>query len=376
MTLNDVSEAWARDRPSSAAPLSELTDFANSFPGYDMWGSHERLAEVRDAVLDSIGNFGHCTSIFRLRTAMFALAGAARFTDGVDGAFEMPREAANEDAMRDVLSHIELATIYGPREDARLAEAVRLVALDRALEDPTFHERDLRDRLLETLKRLWEPVADVGLVERSLGQLSGWAPNDPPGKFDLGLAYSDMMTHANRYRVLAETKLSDRNTVSHSIWDAAKLISALVARADHVYLIGGWPVSVWEKARAAALYSDGVVDFKAMMELPGEWSSLLKHSKGTPLRLPSRLLARQLARVPFPRREPHSGTQHDWELRAAALEPAAGDWLFIPDGEIGMAVLEHEHMTRPPSSPTRRRTGVAPGPSFPSTDSAARVHHC
>ena len=171
-------------------------------------------------------------------------------------------------------------------------------------------KRYVRRRALSTYTRTSSNrSADCGLGARR-----------PPGKVDLGLGY-ERGGRVEKYRLLAEVKWSDHNTIAHSIWDAAKLISALVARADHSYLVGGWPMNVWAQAPAAALYAHGTVDFKAMMELPGEWPSLLKHSQGTPQRLPSRLRIRELVRITVPRRDVATNTIHDWEIRAVNVKP-------------------------------------------------------
>lgn len=106
-----------------------------------------------------------------------------------------------------------------------------------------------------------------------------------------------------------------------------KLLGVLALSADSVYLIAGYPTTLWARAEFAALYTAGLV---AYTELPigKEWPSLLEESMGVPLRIPNGIEVTEIARVSLVRNgEP-------WELRTVAIEPAAEGWLALRHGAL------------------------------------------
>ncbi len=165
-----------------------------------------------------------------------------------------------------------------------------------------------------------------------MGRLPGWEPSDPPGKFDIAVGPPDRERLAQEATLLAEVKWSDHNTLSHSLWDAAKLIAGLASCADHVVLVGGWPTRVWDRAPCAALYRPGVVDYADLAGLPGEWPSLHRYSQGRVLAIPRELRISGLATASISRGE------ETWELRALTIEPAAAGWLWLNDGLVDGAI--------------------------------------
>lgn len=131
-----------------------------------------------------------------------------------------------------------------------------------------------------------EPVAH----EHTFDQLPLWKRDDPPGPFDIVVGALDSPALA------AEVKLSDHNTLSHSLWDIMKLLGVLALSVDHVYVIACYPTRIWQKSEFAALYRSGAVAY-TQMPIEKEWQWLLKHSKGTPLRIPNAIEVTEIARV-------------------------------------------------------------------------------
>jgi hypothetical protein len=114
-----------------------------------------------------------------------------------------------------------------------------------------------------------------------------------------------------------------------------KLLNVLALSADQVYLIAGYPTRIWRKAEFAALYAAGTVPY-TQLPIEKEWPSLLKHSKGAPLRIPNAIEVTEVARVGLVRGgEP-------WQLRTVAIEPAMGAWLELRDGRLNGAQPYHQ----------------------------------
>jgi hypothetical protein len=322
------------DLPDPGASVAELDQFANTLSGYQGWGNDSSVAAVSDWVMDHLKGAQACSSVLKLRTALFWHARKARFTDEVSPSL-MPREAMFESELRAILRTLRSCMTAGPRDDNLLADVVDAVAKDIP-KSQAFVEHHLRDAIVNRLAASANAVVGspvIAAAELSLGKLPGWAPDDPPGKFDVAV----MHEAPSQPRVLAEVKWSDRNTLSHSLWDAAKLIGGLAKSADHVYLIGGWPAAIWKRAPSAALYQQGEVDFASLAALPGEWPWLDRHSQGRALVLPNRLRVTNIATISVPHRDSM------WELRAVSLEPAAGDWIWLNNGLIEGAIPLHEH---------------------------------
>lgn len=274
-----------------------------------------------------------CSSVLKLRTALFWHARTARFTDEV-GPLLMPEEATFEREMHALLEQLRVCMAMSSADLEIVAQAVRLAAA-RIPADGHFTESDLRDAIAATITQLAESApgeARLATAEVKMGELPGWDPSDPPGKFDLAFGPDHRDRLRSEATLLVEVKWSDHNTFSHSLWDAAKLIGGLAKRADHVVLVGGWPIAVWDCAPCAALYQTGVVDYAALAAIPGEWASLHKHRQGRALALPRELRVTELATVSIPRGE------ETWKLRAVTIEPAAAGWLSLNDGLVDGAI--------------------------------------
>ncbi len=322
------------DLPEPGASVAELHEFANTLSGYQVWGNVAAVAAVSDGVMHHLKGTQACSSVLKLRTALFWHARKARFTD-VIGPSLMPDEATFERELRAILRTLRSCMTAGPRDDDLLAEVVDAVAKDIP-KSQAFLEHHLRDAILNRLATSADAVVGspvTAAAEVSLGRMPGWASDDPPGKFDVAV----MPQALNQPRILAELKWSDHNTLSHSLWDAAKLIGGLAKCADHVYLIGGWPAAIWNQAPCAALYQEGEVDFASLAALPTEWPSLDKHGQGRALVLPNRLCVTNIATISVPHKD------STWELRAVSLEPAAGDWIWLNNGLTDGAISLFEH---------------------------------
>ncbi len=325
------------DLPQPDASDGDLHQFANSLDGYQVWGDDHGVARVSHWVMQHLDGTRACTSVLKLRTALFWHARRARMTDKV-GPSLMPEEAAFGPEMRAILRQLRRCMTEEPADDKLVAQIVESAASGIPDVGP-FAERDLRDAILEQLVQRARHSAEQAALagaEVGLGQLPGWASEDPPGRFDLAFGLRSREATAAEARALAEVKWSDHNTLSHSLWDAAKLIGALAKCADHAYLIGGWPVEVWARAPCAALYQAGVMDFAALAALPGEWPSLDKHGQGRALAIPNDVRINDVAAASVLRGD------HTWELRAVSIEPAAGGWLWLNDGLVEGAIPYRE----------------------------------
>ena len=331
----DESELRLSDLPRRDASVSEIVNFAAAFRPAEVWGSRERFSEVGRSVIDQrLSGPAPCSSLLKLRTALAWLAERWRFGERDDlvgepqSAPPTPASAPEETeaTLRAALYRMRRCLIEGAVDDRIIGYAVECVGATIPA-DGEFKERGLRDALSHEVTGLQRPHVGASCVvacETSLGPLSGWAQDDPPGKFDLAVGVTgEARPH---WQTIAEVKWSDHKTLSHSRWDAAKLIGALATRTDHVYLIGGWPVTVWRQAACAALYRQGTVDFLALARLPGEWPSLHRHSQGRVLELPNRLRVTEIASVSVRRLD------EQWEVRAVALEPAPGGWTSLTEG--------------------------------------------
>jgi len=325
-------EIGAADVPDASADVDEIHRFANTLDGYRVWGDDRAVAAVSEQTMTRVRARAPCTSILKLRTALFWQARAARRTDEV-GPSLMPEEAMFEPEMRAPLAQLRDCIGTSPVDLKLFAQALEATAAAIPTEG-RFVESDLRDGVIRELADLADalPNDPLAAAEVNMGQLPGWDPSDPPGKFDVAWGPGDRDRLKREATLLAEVKWSDHNTLSHSLWDAAKLVAGLRSCADHVILVGGWPTRVWDRAPCAALYRPGVVDYAELAVLPGEWPSLHQRSQGRVLVLPRELRVGQLATVSTQRHgEP-------WELRAVTIEPAAGGWLWLNRGLIQGAI--------------------------------------
>lgn len=326
-------EIGLSDLPKATVEVADLHQFANTLDGYKVWGDYRAVQAVSEHVVRRLEAGTPCASVLKLRTALFWLARTARLTDEV-GPSLMPEEATFEREMRTVLEKLRACMSGSSADVALFVEALQAAAADIPVSG-RFVESNLRDRIVSAMNQIAEAKSAPGLAaaaEVTMGQLLGWDPADPPGKFDVAFGPSNRDGLTSDARLLAEVKWSDHNTLSHSLWDAAKLIGALASRADHVILVGGWPTTVWERAPCAALYQSGLVDYAALTALPGEWPSLHKHGQGRAVAVPRELRVKLIATVSIPRGE------ETWELRAVTIEPAAAGWLWLNDGLIEGAV--------------------------------------
>ena len=325
------------DLPDATADVGELDRFANSLDGYHVWGDDLTVAAISEHVAQRLRASSPCTSVVKLRTALFWHARMARRTDEV-GPSLMPEEATYEAEMRALLVQLRECIASGSADLNRFTRAIRAAAAAIPV-DGHFVESDLRDAIAaEMAPRAGTSSGQVWLAttEVNMGPLPGWDASDPPGKFDIAVGPPDRAQLMQEAALLAEVKWSDHNTLSHSLWDAAKLVAGLASCADHVVLVGGWPTRIWDRAPCAALYRPGVLDYAELARLPGEWPSLHRHSQGRALVLPRELRISELTTASIPR------GKETWELRAVTVEPAAGGWLWLNDGVVEGAVRLEE----------------------------------
>lgn len=234
-------------------------------------------------------------------------------------------EASWIEMMREHVAAIARAADRGSIWHLHLARATAEAAARIARLDET-KEHDLRVAVGHALGQITnEPVASSATEhEHRFGHLPFWAEHDPPGPFDIVVGDAAAPVAA------AEVKLSDHNTLSHSLWDIVKLLGVLALSADHVYLIAGYQNRIWQKAEFAALYAAGTVSYTGL-PIAKEWPSLLKRGKGAPLRIPNAIEVTDVARVDLVRHgEP-------WQLRTVAIEPTTGGWLELRDGRLDEA---------------------------------------
>jgi hypothetical protein len=311
--------------PSADADFADVIfPFAMTYCAYDVWGD---LATVRGAAeqtwatREKTGELP--TSLAKLRTSLFAAARYMRMTDFDEDITGIPgSEAAWIALMREHVAAIGRAARRGPNQHLQIARATaeagaRIVELDAA------KEYDLRVAVGHALGAMIDqPVASsASQHEHSFVHLPLWAEDNPPGPFDVTVG--DVAAPI----LAAEVKLSNHNTLSHSLWDVLKLLGVLALAADHVYLIGGFPIRIWQKAEFAALYTAGTVQYTAL-SIAKEWPSLLKHSRGVPLRIPKAIEVSEVARIGLVR------DGEPWELRTVAIEPTTGGWLELRDGRL------------------------------------------
>jgi hypothetical protein len=321
------------DLPEATADVGELHRFANTLDGYHVWGDDRAVAAISEHVMRRLRVSAPCMSVVKLRTALFWHARMARRTDEV-GPSLMPDEATYESEMRALLIQLRERIGAGSVDLDRFTQAVRGAAAAIPVGDH-FVESDLRDAIAAEMRALAETSSGqvaLAVTEVNMGRLPGWDPADPPGKFDIAVGPTERERLAQEATLLAEVKWSDHNTLSHSLWDVAKLIAGLASCADHVVLVGGWPARVWDRAPCAALYRPGVVDYAALARLPGEWPSLDRHSQGRVLTLPRELRISELTTASIPRGD------ETWELRAVTVEPAAAGWIRLNNGRVDGAV--------------------------------------
>jgi hypothetical protein len=280
-------EIGLSDPPEATADVGELHQFANTLHGDRVWGDDRAVAAVTEQVMQKLRARVPCTSVLKLRTALFWLARTSRRTDEV-GASLMPEEAMYEPEMRALLMQLRECMASGSADLGRFTQAIHGAAAAIPV-DGHFVESDLRDAIAAEMALIAESSLSqvpLAVTEVNMGRLPGWDPSDPPGKFDIAVGPADRGRLAREATLLAEVKWSDHNTLAHSLWDVAKLIAGLACCADHVMLVGGWPTRIWDRAPCAALYRPGVVDYADFVRLPGEW----RHSIGTA----------KAERLPFP----------------------------------------------------------------------------
>jgi len=230
-------EIGAADVPDASADVDEIHRFANTLDGYRVWGDDRAVAAVSEQTMTRVRARAPCTSILKLRTALFWQARAARRTDEV-GPSLMPEEAMFEPEMRAPLAQLRDCIGTSPVDLKLFAQALEATAAAIPTEG-RFVESDLRDGMIRELADLADalPNDPLAAAEVNMGQLPGWDPSDPPGKFDVAWGPGDRDRLKREATLLAEVKWSDHNTLSHSLWDAAKLVAGLRSCADHVILV-------------------------------------------------------------------------------------------------------------------------------------------
>lgn len=310
--------------PRDADFAEEIFPFAMAYHAYDVWGDVETVQSVAEGCWRNIEQSKTFpTSLLKLRTSLFGAGRYMRVTDfDEDVIGGSGTEAAWVELMRQHVSAIAAAVDRGAKRHLELASAAAAAAA-RITQLEKASEHDLRVAIGQALAASSEePVASSATVhEHSFGRLPLWAEDDPPGPFDL------VVGEVAAPSAVAEVKLSDHNTLSHSLWDIVKLLGVVTLSADHAYLIAGYPQRVWQRTEFAALYEGGTLPYTAL-PIAKEWPYLLEHSKGTPLRVPNALEVTEIARVNF-RRDGEA-----WQLRTVAIEPAAGGWLALQNGGL------------------------------------------
>ena len=310
--------------PADADFGDVIFPFAMTYHGYDVWGDFATVrgaAEQTWATREATGALP--TSLAKLRTSLFGAARYMRMTDFDEDIVGVPgSEAAWIELMREHVAAIERVVRRGPKQHLHLARATAKAAT-RISELDAPKEYDLRVALGHALGTIMDQLvtSSASEHEHSFGRLPLWAENAPPGPVDI------VVGDAAAPVLAGEVKMSDHNTLSHSLWDILKLLGVLALAADDVYLIAGFPTRIWWKAEFAALYEAGRVPY---VELPiaKEWPSLLKHSKGVPLRIPNAIEVTEVARIGLIRNgEP-------WQLRTVAIEPTSGGWLELQSGKL------------------------------------------
>jgi hypothetical protein len=306
--------------PSSDADFAQVIfPFAMTYLAYEVWGDFETVRDAAEAMWVCREKTGLLpTSLAKLRTSLFGAARYVRMTDfdediaGIAGS-----EAAWIELTRDHVAAIARAVDRGSSRHFQLARATAEAAAQIAAAGAA-KERDLSQAIGDALTAMAEERVTH---ELTFDHLPFWSGDDPPGPFDVVVGDPVAPT------VAAEVKLSDHNTLSHSLLDIVKLLGVLARSADHVYLIAGYPTRIWEKAAFAALYTSGDIAF-TQLPIEKEWPSLLKHSMGTPLRIPNAIAVTEVAGVGVIR------AGEPWQLRTVAIEPATGGWLKLRAGAL------------------------------------------
>ena len=218
--------------PSPDADFAEVVfPFAMTYDAYEVWGDFEtvrRVAEQTWAARERTGALP--TSLAKLRTSLFGAARYMRMTDFDEDVAGVPgSEAAWIELMRDHITATAAVVAGGSIRHLQLARATAEAAA-RLSELAAGKEHALRVAIGHALSAIAdESVASSATAhELEFGRLPLWAEDDPPGPFDI------VVGEAAEPVVAAEVKLSDHNTLSHSLWDIVKLLGVLALSADHV----------------------------------------------------------------------------------------------------------------------------------------------
>ena len=230
-------------------------------------------------------------------------------------------EAQFEAQLRRILSAIRAAVAEGPafHEAVAIALAVAAAALE-----PTekIVERDLQRCFITAFAEAsgLAVAPSEASSEVRIEDMPNWA--ERPGAVDL-------VAGPNLQAPLLAAEMKWNSEFAHTVWDAVKLIGLLAKGSRAAYLIAGHPRRAWAGTSPfMALYRDGPL---ALTELPleKEWPSLLANSAGRPRAIPHTLEITEIARVTLW----HGGEL--WELRAVAIEPGHGGWLYLEaDGRL------------------------------------------
>lgn len=328
--------------PSPDADFAEVIyPFAMSYLGYRVWGDQGACwgTGFRDWNRHEKGA-ALPASLTKLRTALFYAGRAMRFIDfDEDVTWDLatfPDTAAAvtdapgsgaiwETRMRDLVGAIATQVMNTPPAHLTITCAAAIAAEQIATTGPV-KERELRVALGEAIGELLdEPVASSAIGhEVTFASLPFWDESNPPGPFDL------VVGDGQHPRIAAEVKWAAKNTLSHLLWDIVRLLGVLSLSAEQVYLIAGYPNRVWDKAEFSILFEDGIVSY-TKLPLAKEWQFMLDDSKGTPTRIPNEIEITDVTRISLI----HWGER--WQLRAVALDPAAGGWLQLRNGRLADA---------------------------------------
>jgi hypothetical protein len=305
--------------PADADFAEVIFPFAMSYHAFEVWGDFETVHSVAEQTWATRQRTSALpTSLSKLRTSLFAAARYMRMTDFDEDITGLPgSEAAWIEMMREHVAAIGRVVDRGTAHHLQLAQATAAAAAEIAFAD-SAREYELAHAVGQALIVNAKQRVEH---EHRYGELLLWSQDDPPGPFDI------VVGDAAAPVIAAEVKLSDHDTLSHSLWDIVKLLGVLALAADNVYLIAGYPTHTWHKAEFAALYADGTVPY-TQLPIQKEWPSLLKHSKGTPIRIPNAIQVTEVARVAFTR------AGEPWQLRSVAIEPTIGGWLELRGGAL------------------------------------------
>ncbi len=161
-------EICLSDLPEATADVCELHQFANTLDGYHVWGDDRAVAAISEHVMQRLQGDAPCTSVLKLRTALFWHARTARRTDEV-GLSLMPEEATYEPEMRALLMQLRQCMASGSADLNRFTQAVQGAAASIPV-DVHFVESDLRDAIVDEMASLGgrrrHPVRSHGLRRR------------------------------------------------------------------------------------------------------------------------------------------------------------------------------------------------------------------